>query len=379
MATGTFSTTNPLGGSGAIAAIPLPASQLLGTGGLSLARSQVNVQVSAGSLSLDGTGSVGTATIPSQVNVTGHLASGGLAGSGGLANLPSQLNMTAGTVIDGEGGIIAYPLHPETLFINGTDIWDCGGYFTPDLSGLGTVPAKKTGDVAVPGRQGSVRTLRKTFGPQTMALTLQVRGTAPDGSLPRGAAAERNFYANLDSLLANLNGVVTLTHILPDRSTRAITAEVLEAMTFTRQAWAKAGTVQVTLNAAAPFWREPSPVTSHLSSGSGPSALPEFEGSTAPIEDAIIVVTGPCTNPSLACGDSQVTYHDTLASGQSLTIDAGNWTVSSASLVIDYAKLTHAGTGPWLVLSPGQPVTFSHTGTGTATATITAQRAFLAG
>ena len=277
----------------------------------------------------------------------------------------------------------------EQLLVNGTDILACAELFTPDLSKIHSTPARRTGNVVVPGKHGAVVVPRKLYAPLVIPLTLWVIGRNADGSWPSDPTSQ--FQQNLDSLLLTLQGTVTLTHVLSGSGgSRSITGEVLDVIDFTRYAWAANASVGVSIVCSdPPFWRDLSAVTSTMSvtgTTAANHACTEFAGATAPSEDPVIVfsnTSGAVTNPKLSSSDGtwHVEYDDSLTAGQSVTIDCGAWTLTGGGgLVPDYSKLVHAGIGPWFIMQPvaGGPVVSLHNnGSGTLGCTVTAKRAYL--
>lgn len=314
-----------------------------------------------------------------QVKVPGSAA---LSGVGTIAPANSTIIRTGAVVMGGFGEVRAYPLHPETFYVNGLDAWTCVAFMTPDLSGLGSAPAKRTQNVTVPGRHGAVRTPNKRYDVNTFPMTVWVKGVNSDGTRPDDPDVA--YYTNLDRLYRMFSEVIELEHVLPDSSSRVITVEVLDQVDYTRKAGVQVGSVGLTMTATDPFWRGKAPVSASISSDGTPTIVPltAFAESTAPIEDAIVVFTGPLNNPSMRCGDYFLMYEETLAAGQTVTVDVGNWSISSSQLTVAYSKLVHAGIGTWFSLVPregGPVVEFDHTGVGTGSVAITARNAYLGG
>jgi hypothetical protein len=329
--------------------------------------------------------SLGSMT-PSASLLESFIGQAALPGNGGIAasGFPAYLGAVS---MGGTGGITGAPERTETLLVNGQDIMQCSSAFTADLSSVVSVPPKRTANVTVPGKHGAVRVPRKLYAPSVMAMTIWVRGMNADGTFPPGGQRDKVFYQNLDALLQMFSGTVSLEHVMPDATSRVISAEVLDAIDFTRYAWSSesTGKIGVTLSAVDPFWRDPAPADAAAITASSSTTvqLADFASSTGPIEDAVITFVGPCNNPKLASGDWWVQYGDSLGAGESIAVDTGAWTLQGAGgLTADYSKLTHAGIGPWFALEPapgGPVVTFSVTGGGTGTCGISARNSFLGG
>jgi hypothetical protein len=275
------------------------------------------------------------------------------------------------------------PISTETLLINGVDVVNCGYVLLPDLSSIGTAPAKRTGNVKVAQRHGSVRTPHKRYDDNTFPLLLWIRGVEPDGGIPADRADQ--FYDNYDSIMRIIaSEELELEHVRPDGSSWFLTAEVLSRVDHTRYQWASTGSVGVSLTATDPFWRSETAVSASVISSGLPTdaTLTAFAPSTAPIEDAVIRMNGPASNPILRSGDYFVRYNRVLTAGQWVEINCESFTITTAGVVKDYASLTHAGLGPWFALAPtegGPSVTYDHDGVLASTATITARNAHLGG
>jgi hypothetical protein len=276
------------------------------------------------------------------------------------------------------------PLSTETLRINGVDVVNCGYVLLPDLSPIGTAPAKRTGNVAVAQRHGAVRTPHKRYDVNTFPLLLWIRGVDPiTGAVPADPADQ--FYDNYDALMRIVAAEqLHLEHVRPDGTSWFLDAEVLDRVDHMKYQWASNGSVGLSLTATDPFWRTAGTVTANVVSSGLPTdaVLTAFAPSTAPIEDAVVRLNGPASNPILRSGDYFLQYNRVLTAGQWVQIDCATFTITTAGVVKDYASLVHAGLGPWFALAPtqgGPTVTYDHDGVSASTASITARNAHLGG
>jgi len=133
------------------------------------------------------------------------------------------------------------------------------------------------------------------------------------------------------------------------------------------------------------FWTSTETITVSTTAGSGsPQTLDlvGLEDSTAPIDDALITVTGPITHPIIevvrddnAAVTEQVKYMGVVDSGQTLTLDSGDWSISTTGgLDVDPSDIYYEGP-KYLTIQPPRPdatsdytqVTLSGTGTGSTT------------
>jgi hypothetical protein len=276
----------------------------------------------------------------------------------------------------------------ESLTVNGQSLLPCAQAFTPDLSGLLSAPLVRTADITVPGKHGLVKVTRKLYDRAQVPLQIWVRGMNADGTYPADSARDSLFYQNLDVLMQMfaVSGTVQLVHAMPSGGVRVITGQVLQAIAPARFAWTagRVGALGVIIECADPFWREPFLSSHIITSTASPTTTPlsGFAGCTAPIEDAVIKFSGPCSNPVLTSGNWSLQYSDTFTGGQSVTIDCGAWTITTSGPTADYSKLVHAGIGPWFSVDPvpgGPSATYSHGGTSLSACTITGERAFLGG
>lgn len=321
--------------------------------------------------------------------VSGNLLASAAQLAGTLTNPVNILSGSLPVTVRLGGSILS---GNESLMINGQDIMSCARAFAADLSGMLAVPLVRTADIAVPGKQGLVQVARKLYDRAQIPMQIWVRGMNSDNTWPPPGHRDVQFYKNLDTLMQMfaVSGTVTLAHYLPDGTTREITGQVLQAMTPKRYAWSErsTGNLAVIIECVNPFWREPTTVTDSVTAPTTTPVTAQLagqDGSTAPIEDAVVVFEGPCTNPRLTCGNWYVQYSDVIASGHSVSIDCGAWTVTGTGFTADYSKLVHAGLGPWITFAPAPPgsggpsVTYAITAGGSSTCTVTAQRAFLGG
>jgi hypothetical protein len=253
-----------------------------------------------------------------------------------------------------------------------------------DLSGLLSLPERRGENVPVPGRHGTVRAQRKRYGGLVAPFEILVRGYRLDGTAnvedPAGQVA-----ANLDVLgrvLALDAGL--LVHTLPDESTRSVVAEARAAVDATRDRSGMLATVKVAFESASAFWRADEDTVATVTLPSGGSAqLGEFDGCTAPIDDAVVTF-GPGANPRLDAGDGFIAYDATIPSGATVTIDCGAYDVrTTGALTRDRTKLrTTPGAGTWLELAAevgGPTVQLTHAGGSPMNITVAARKAWVFG
>lgn len=287
---------------------------------------------------------------------------------------------------------MGWPLaQDQRLSVNGVDL---GAYavIAESLAGLMSIPKKRGDNLHVPGRHGTLHTTRKLYDENTIVLPLLVAGVMPDGSMPIGSTAREQLYHRADELCRIFAAdTITLEHTGADQSTRRLTGEVLDVVSFTRNLGITpvTGSVKVAIRAAYPFWTDlQTSVASMTVATGGQRLLAEFAASTAPIEQMTISFVGPISNPTLSVPATgvYVAYDRVIPGGQKLVIDTTNWLLSpgdGAAWTVDYGLLRHGGaSGRWFEIAPATPapvVVLTHTGGGVATATVQAANTFLIG
>jgi hypothetical protein len=271
----------------------------------------------------------------------------------------------------------AYPLS-----IDGTRL-DTLAYGIESFEGRVGMPGKVGGNIQVPGRHGSIWVPNKVYDENSVTLKMWVQGTDVNGAVPSSAVA--SFRANLDTLYLIFNksaGLLDVRQTWPSGD-RQCFAECLEAIDPSVFGVLPAGRFNVALNLPSPFWQDVATAdyTSASSLTSGVTlTMATYDGATAPIEDSIIVVRGPATNPRITdvASGGWVQLNGTIATGTDWQVDSGNWTSKTgANLAFGaggtnvIATTGYGGAGPrFLTLSPrsgGPQVTLTGTALGAST------------
>lgn len=273
----------------------------------------------------------------------------------------------------------------ESLTLNGVSL-SSWAYLAPSVAGMFTAPARRGGNVTVPGRHGAVRT-PKRFEPNEIVLPLWINGAAADGSIPGGSTAAKEWYLRRDELLRVLYAnPLLLEFTRPDGSPRSARAEVVDVLEFDRIQMVPAAQVNVALTLFEGFWFDTDPVSQIITGTTGVTAeLTAFAGATAPMADLTLTFTGPVNNPqlNLGAGDAYVKYNGTVASGQQLVIDTAAWQVSPGTGTIwspDLRQIEFAPGPRWLELDATVDpfeVAFLHTGGGSSSCSIAGRRKYL--
>lgn len=249
----------------------------------------------------------------------------------------------------------------ETLTVNGVVLNTLAKNITT-LTGRLRAPALRTNNVVVPGRHGSLRTVNKKYEEGQIVLPMWVMGSNDDG----GDVGRETFYRNVDTLTQLFrpgSGVLEIIHTLPDGSQRRALAECTEAINLTMVAGGlyPYATFSVALTVPDAFWTDTVVTDFNMGNGFNGPVLPLL-GMTAPCEDAVFTVYGPCTsvtvearyNGSALEDPTYFTYSGTIGTGQTLKIDCGKWSLTgTGGLVIDYTKIFHTGSSRFLSIVPG--------------------------
>lgn len=198
------------------------------------------------------------------------------------------------------------------------------------LDGRLAVPSVRGEDPVVPGMDGAVFVPNKSYDSGRMTLTMWVRGCDVNGGVPTTNTTE--FRTNLDMITR----MFTVRHRLLDvRQTWPAgdiqwLCKVEQPWDFTATAFNPMARFAVELGIPGTFGQDVS--TADYTSAAGLASgvtltLTNYNGTTAPISDAILVVRGPATNPRLTNPDTGewVQYNGTIAAGSDWRVDCSLW------------------------------------------------------
>lgn len=283
----------------------------------------------------------------------------------------------------------------ETLSVNGVVLNNLA-YNIESLTGRLRAPAFTTANITVPGRHGTIRIPNKRYEEGQVVLPMWVMGNDVNGGT---LTPRQSFFANLDTLNQLFRpgaGLLQVVHTLPDGSQRQCWAECLDAMDMTTDAGGNlvGGKFSVALRLPVPFWEDPTLQTINLGM-TWNGDLGPLNGTTAPIEDSVAIITGPFTSVQLEARynggalDEPLywSYSGVVGTGQTLTVDSGAWKMTGGGgLAPDYTKLFHTGGTRWLTIPAGPvggnpQVKLTTVGgvAGTSKVTLQARRKFLVG
>lgn len=270
------------------------------------------------------------------------------------------------------------------LSIDGTRL-DTLAYNIETIDGRMGLPSTNGSNPPVPGRHGSLYVANKTFNDASIVLKMWVNGSDINGQVPGGSSELAEFRKNIDALVTlfgRKTGLLDVRQTWPGGIRQAF-CEVLAAVDFSGRAIQPTGRFSVSLDIPAVFWQDVS--TSDYASATNLTTgttltMAVYDGASAPMEDHLLVVRGPATNPRLTDPNSGmwVQYNGTIASGTDWQIDVGNWTSKTGAALLFGAGGTsvvgttvYGGGGPrYLPLTPksgGPQLTLTGSGLGTNT------------
>lgn len=282
----------------------------------------------------------------------------------------------------------------ETLTVNGVNLNTLAKNIT-SLTGRLRAPALRTENVTVPGRHGTVWVPNKRYEEGQIVLPMWVKGS-DDSETTIGRTV---FYDNVDMLTQLFRpgaGLLEVIHTLPDESERRCLAECTEAINLTMVAGGlyPYATFSVALRVPDAFWTDTVVTNFDMAPGFNGGIAP-LDGMTAPCEDAVLVVRGPCTSVTVEAryNDGPMddplyfTYSGTIGTGQTLTINCGTWKLTGGGgLVVDYTKMFHVGSARFLTIAPGPvgvapqlKVTMAGSVSGTSKVNLQCRRKWLVG
>jgi hypothetical protein len=210
-------------------------------------------------------------------------------------------------------------------------------------------PAARAADVAVPGVDGEIASLNDDLDSTLVSLSMWVLGTDTTGAIPGGSTAMDQCRANMDTL-AHL---FRKTHALLDvRETSHTSGTIRQAYCKVVDAIApdiKAGGLgrfTVSLKVPDGLWQDVSTAdwtsTPTIVSGNF-YEITTLQGATGPTNDAIILVTGPVTNPKLTdfTTGAYVQLNQTLTGSQFWRLNMATWSTRyGASLTLGSTDAT---------------------------------------
>lgn len=194
--------------------------------------------------------------------------------------------------------------------------------------------AARVSDAVLPGTNGVVPGLM-THDVRDFALSMWVIGADSSGNVPTNGTQLALYEQNLDNLLAlfgQRHKLVDLSMVMGDGTTRHTRARVSQAFAPNERLDGAVPLAKFTVvfDLVDVFWADADNVTESRSFTTNTTVwASNFYGTTAPIEDAVVTITGPISNPGITCPatGAYVQYNGSLAAGDSLVIDCSKWSV----------------------------------------------------
>jgi hypothetical protein len=200
------------------------------------------------------------------------------------------------------------------------------------LNGRLQIPGVRGSDPEIPGDDGAVFVPNKSYSSGLMVLSMWIRGSDVDGYVPVSSSQMGEFRKNLDTITK----LFTVRHRLLDIQ-QTWPAGIIQYMAKVEQPWDFTASAvnprakfAVQLSLPKVFGQDIN--TTDYSSATGLASgvtltMAAYAGHTAPINDAILVVRGPATNPRITNPDTGewVQYSGTIASGTDWRVDCGLW------------------------------------------------------
>lgn len=256
------------------------------------------------------------------------------------------------------------------------------------LTGRLHTAGKRTANVTVPGRHGTLRAANKMFDENVIALPMWVVGADDDGKVPGGQTERRLFFSNIDTLtrlFLGSSGPLDIRHTLPDGSIRQAFGDVLDAIDFSTESPNSLAKFGVSIVLSDPFWYDLNSITQQVQANGATAAFSSFAGATAPMDKLQFRLTGPWNSPILTFSDgSWIAVDVNIAAAQTVTVNSDTWTLSSTGVTTILANLRRSSPNSrWASVPPSAgDLTVTLAGSGRTTATqlqIVGRRAFLVG
>ncbi|GGO63216.1 hypothetical protein [Nonomuraea cavernae] len=233
------------------------------------------------------------------------------------------------------------------------------------------LPGVRTVNLAVPGRSGDLPVLGLDHEAATLGLAFTVYPYTPSGADGGAEQMEHNLEA-LGALLGTRHRLMVLKWVTG--SIVRVAGVTVEA-TSEPEYFAGAAMARLTAVVKIPevYWRDEADSTwTGTLPGAGQIVTP-LAGSTGPIVDSVLQVTGPAVQPAVrdvATGGT-VAYTDTVQAGHHLLVDCGRltaaivttdtWDLDAGTDVTSDINATGPGSAfRWLHLTPAMAVGDPH-------------------
>jgi hypothetical protein len=247
-------------------------------------------------------------------------------------------------------------------------------------SGRYMLPGVRGTNTQVPGMRGSSFVRNRPVNTGMWTLTMWVLGAFPDGSIPQWGETRRIFDRNYNQILKSVMSVsapISLAAWQDDGTVRTATGQLGGSTESNLQMGGRRGEITLVFEILEGAWQDAVSRTIVGTAGSHWSNdvldLSSLDGGSAPIDNSLITVHGPITNPRIfdPITNTWVQYNGTLGSSDSWVVDCAAFT-SAVNGVGALINTQHYGHPRFLVIDPGTygrkpsvTVTGSATGTNT--------------
>lgn len=212
----------------------------------------------------------------------------------------------------------------------------------------------------------------------TRLLTMYVSSNnGSTGAIPTSVNQARlNFDANLDFLTLLFGRRRNLSSLVRTLSSgqQRLGLVTVDAVIEPQLVPIADGMITVELTFPDPFWRDASDTNLGTVAAAFSGVFTGMANSTAPVNDAVFIITGPVTNPRITDNESGhwVQYTGTVPATDTLTITNTTMSISGTGFSPSLSNMSHSGDSNWLTLYPTYVhggVNIAFTGTSTTGAT----------
>lgn len=242
-------------------------------------------------------------------------------------------------------------------------------------AGWSNVTATAGQNLSVPNRAGEIF-MPKDITAGGFSLSLWLFGASEDEL--------RDEFDRLLRLVVQPSRMLTVQKVYPDRKTRVCRAELTGGIRPT-VIGAHGMRATLTFRIPAGIWESQDTYTHQTVAGAPlpqPLRLTHLAQATAPMDNAILTIHGPITNPVVGWSNpgyditERVTYSGTVPAGASLTLNSGTWGISGNGFPVNTAAVIPSG-GRFLTIahSSDPAVTLSGVGGGATTQLVVQSKA----
>lgn len=194
------------------------------------------------------------------------------------------------------------------------------------------VAARRAADVVVPGRDGAIPSLNDNLEPIQFGLEMFVMGTDANGAVPAAGRRDtlRNNLDELVHLFGKRHALLEVIETVQAGVQRRALAKVVGTISPDTNSMGSAGTFVVGLEVPSGLWEDVATAdwagTAGAASGTS-QEVTSLQGATERITDAVILVTGPATNPRVTdpATGAYVELQAALAAGEFWRLNVGTW------------------------------------------------------